>query len=148
MAATPGLRPCSPQTASEITQHNVTELFREVAAWGRPRASQGHPEQVHGEGEGSPQRGKRATQLTPLNASWAHHPPGSGGTRTPILGFRFQGFPAQRACYPGFQCLHKWSLVPVIKSSFSLFSLHFSPFPKSGHYYRHSDRILILPAED
>ncbi|KAF0883604.1 DAAF3 factor, partial [Crocuta crocuta] len=44
------------KTASEITQHNVTELFREVAAWGRPRASQGHPEQVHGEGEGSPQR--------------------------------------------------------------------------------------------
>ncbi|XP_039100173.1 dynein assembly factor 3, axonemal isoform X2 [Hyaena hyaena] len=44
------------KTASEITQHNVTELFRGVAAWRRPRASQGHPEQVHGEREGSPQR--------------------------------------------------------------------------------------------
>ncbi|ELW64744.1 hypothetical protein TREES_T100020623 [Tupaia chinensis] len=29
------------KTAGDITQHNVTELFREVAAWGRPRAAQG-----------------------------------------------------------------------------------------------------------
>ncbi|XP_049480183.1 dynein axonemal assembly factor 3-like isoform X1 [Panthera uncia] len=48
------------KTASEITQHNVTELFREVAAWGRPTANHGTPEQVHGEGPGSPERGKRA----------------------------------------------------------------------------------------
>ncbi|XP_012412555.1 dynein axonemal assembly factor 3 [Trichechus manatus latirostris] len=34
------------KTAGEITQHNVTELFREVAAWGRPRAAQRDPEQV------------------------------------------------------------------------------------------------------
>ncbi|XP_045388726.1 dynein axonemal assembly factor 3 isoform X2 [Lemur catta] len=33
------------KTAGEITQHNVTELFREVAAWGRPRATQGDPEE-------------------------------------------------------------------------------------------------------
>ncbi|XP_046536450.1 dynein axonemal assembly factor 3 [Equus quagga] len=33
------------KTAGEITQHNVTELFREVAAWGRPRAGQGAPEE-------------------------------------------------------------------------------------------------------
>ncbi|XP_075815260.1 dynein axonemal assembly factor 3 isoform X1 [Microtus pennsylvanicus] len=32
------------KTASEITQHNVTELFREVAAWRGPRAIQGHLE--------------------------------------------------------------------------------------------------------
>ncbi|XP_060508458.2 dynein axonemal assembly factor 3 isoform X1 [Panthera onca] len=48
------------KSASEITQHNVTELFREVAAWGRPTANHGTPEQVHGEGPGSPERGKRA----------------------------------------------------------------------------------------
>ncbi|XP_076961988.1 dynein axonemal assembly factor 3 [Callospermophilus lateralis] len=33
------------KTAGEITQHNVTELFREVAAWGRPRAAQGDKEE-------------------------------------------------------------------------------------------------------
>uniref|UniRef100_A0A8C0X9R1 Dynein axonemal assembly factor 3 n=1 Tax=Castor canadensis TaxID=51338 RepID=A0A8C0X9R1_CASCN len=32
------------KTAGEITQHNVTELLREVAAWGRPRTGQGIPE--------------------------------------------------------------------------------------------------------
>ncbi|XP_029780487.1 dynein assembly factor 3, axonemal [Suricata suricatta] len=44
------------KTAGEITQHNVTELFREVAAWGRPRSSQGNPEQVHDAGSGRPER--------------------------------------------------------------------------------------------
>ncbi|XP_069919749.1 dynein axonemal assembly factor 3 isoform X3 [Oryctolagus cuniculus] len=29
------------KTAGEITQHNVTELLREMAAWGRPRAAEG-----------------------------------------------------------------------------------------------------------
>ncbi|XP_008536239.1 dynein axonemal assembly factor 3 isoform X2 [Equus przewalskii] len=33
------------KSAGEITQHNVTELFREVAARGRPRAGQGAPEE-------------------------------------------------------------------------------------------------------
>uniref|UniRef100_A0A8C5KI89 Dynein axonemal assembly factor 3 n=1 Tax=Jaculus jaculus TaxID=51337 RepID=A0A8C5KI89_JACJA len=33
------------KTAGEITQHNVTELLREVAAWGRPRVTQENPEE-------------------------------------------------------------------------------------------------------
>ncbi|XP_047567084.1 dynein axonemal assembly factor 3 isoform X2 [Lutra lutra] len=64
------------KTAGEITQHNVTELFREVAAWGRPRTAQGNPEQVHQDGDGSPERGKRPSQLTPLKWEWG----GKGGT--------------------------------------------------------------------
>ncbi|KAF3815010.1 hypothetical protein GH733_017286 [Mirounga leonina] len=43
------------KTAGEITQHNVTELFREVAAWGRPRNTLGNPKQVHRDGDGSPE---------------------------------------------------------------------------------------------
>ncbi|XP_004405132.1 PREDICTED: dynein assembly factor 3, axonemal [Odobenus rosmarus divergens] len=46
------------KTAGEITQHNVTELFREVAAWGRPRKTLGNPKEVHQDGDGSPE-GKR-----------------------------------------------------------------------------------------
>uniref|UniRef100_A0A8C2YI63 Dynein axonemal assembly factor 3 n=1 Tax=Chinchilla lanigera TaxID=34839 RepID=A0A8C2YI63_CHILA len=37
------------KTAGEITRHNVTEVLRELAAWGRPRASQGNPQQEHPE---------------------------------------------------------------------------------------------------
>ncbi|XP_019662698.1 dynein assembly factor 3, axonemal isoform X2 [Ailuropoda melanoleuca] len=43
------------KTAGEITQHNVTELFREVAAWGRPRNTQGNPEQVHQDKDRGPE---------------------------------------------------------------------------------------------
>ncbi|XP_036765150.2 dynein axonemal assembly factor 3 isoform X2 [Manis pentadactyla] len=43
------------KTAGEITQHNVTEMFRETAAWGRPRAAQGDPEQVQSSRDGSPE---------------------------------------------------------------------------------------------
>ncbi|KAK2489883.1 hypothetical protein MC885_017108 [Smutsia gigantea] len=43
------------KTAGEITQHNVTEIFREMAAWGRPRAAQGDPEQVQCRTDGSPE---------------------------------------------------------------------------------------------
>ncbi|XP_063109373.1 dynein axonemal assembly factor 3 isoform X3 [Cavia porcellus] len=32
------------KTAGEIAQHNLTEVLRELAAWGRPRAAQGNPE--------------------------------------------------------------------------------------------------------
>ncbi|CAM9955655.1 unnamed protein product [Rangifer tarandus platyrhynchus] len=42
------------KTAGEITEHNVAELFREMAAWVRPRAAQGDSEQVQGGAEGSP----------------------------------------------------------------------------------------------
>ncbi|XP_049757505.1 dynein axonemal assembly factor 3 isoform X1 [Elephas maximus indicus] len=34
------------KSAGEITQHNVTELFQEVAAWRRPRDAQRDPEQA------------------------------------------------------------------------------------------------------
>nr|XP_060508459.1 dynein axonemal assembly factor 3 isoform X2 [Panthera onca] len=66
------------KTASEITQHNVTELFREVAAWGRPTANHGTPEQVHGEGPGSPERAAPSPEFTvhflPLgSAQTLHH---------------------------------------------------------------------------
>ncbi|XP_040489757.1 troponin I, cardiac muscle isoform X2 [Ursus maritimus] len=43
------------KTAGEITQHNVTELFREVAAWGCRRNTQGNPEQVHQDKDGGPE---------------------------------------------------------------------------------------------
>ncbi|XP_006868360.1 PREDICTED: dynein assembly factor 3, axonemal [Chrysochloris asiatica] len=39
------------KTAGEITQHNVTELFQELAAWGRARTSQRDPEPVQWEKE-------------------------------------------------------------------------------------------------
>ncbi|XP_032704517.1 dynein assembly factor 3, axonemal isoform X2 [Lontra canadensis] len=51
------------KTAGEITQHNVTELFREVAAWGRPRTAQGNPEQVHQDRDGSPERAAPAPEF-------------------------------------------------------------------------------------
>ncbi|XP_019483403.1 PREDICTED: dynein assembly factor 3, axonemal [Hipposideros armiger] len=41
------------KTAGEITQHNVTELFRALTAWGRPRASQGYPMEVLRERDGT-----------------------------------------------------------------------------------------------
>ncbi|XP_032982985.1 dynein axonemal assembly factor 3 isoform X3 [Rhinolophus ferrumequinum] len=41
------------KTAGEITLHNVTELFRALTAWGRPRASQGDLVEVPGEEDGT-----------------------------------------------------------------------------------------------
>lgn len=55
-----------PQTAGEITQHNVTELFQAVAAWGRPRAARGDPMEVPGEADGTWETGKRRIQFFPL----------------------------------------------------------------------------------
>ncbi|XP_028385905.1 dynein assembly factor 3, axonemal isoform X3 [Phyllostomus discolor] len=37
------------KTAGEITQHNVTELFRAMAAWGHPSAAPRDPDEVPGE---------------------------------------------------------------------------------------------------
>lgn len=48
----PGHAP-SPQTAGEITQHNVTELFRAMAAWGHPSAAQGDPDEVPRDANGA-----------------------------------------------------------------------------------------------
>uniref|UniRef100_A0A2K5VGW6 Dynein axonemal assembly factor 3 n=1 Tax=Macaca fascicularis TaxID=9541 RepID=A0A2K5VGW6_MACFA len=69
-----------PVTAGEITQHNVTELLREVAAWGRARASRGDPEEQQ-RSEASPEPGTPAptpesftVHFLPLNsAETLHH---------------------------------------------------------------------------
>ncbi|KAL4690405.1 hypothetical protein H8957_003884 [Semnopithecus entellus] len=69
------------KTAGEITQHNVTELLREVAAWGRARASRGDPEEQQSS-EASPEPGTPAAptpesfivHFLPLNsAETLHH---------------------------------------------------------------------------
>nr|XP_028694638.1 dynein assembly factor 3, axonemal isoform X10 [Macaca mulatta] len=68
------------KTAGEITQHNVTELLREVAAWGRARASRGDPEEQQ-RSEASPEPGTPAptpesftVHFLPLNsAETLHH---------------------------------------------------------------------------
>ncbi|XP_045435686.1 LOW QUALITY PROTEIN: dynein axonemal assembly factor 3 [Pipistrellus kuhlii] len=41
------------KTAGDITQHNVTELFRALAAWGPPRAAQKDPQEVPGTANGT-----------------------------------------------------------------------------------------------
>ncbi|XP_010847587.1 PREDICTED: dynein assembly factor 3, axonemal, partial [Bison bison bison] len=41
-------------------EHNVADLFREMAAWGHPRAAEGDPEQVQGGAEGSSEPGTPA----------------------------------------------------------------------------------------
>uniref|UniRef100_A0A8I3WJ21 Dynein axonemal assembly factor 3 n=1 Tax=Callithrix jacchus TaxID=9483 RepID=A0A8I3WJ21_CALJA len=57
------------KTAGEITQHNVTEMLREVAAWGRARATLGNPEeQQHEEGSLEP-----GTPAAPTPESFTIH---------------------------------------------------------------------------
>ncbi|XP_054395042.2 dynein axonemal assembly factor 3 isoform X7 [Pongo abelii] len=68
------------KTAGEITQHNVTELLREVAAWGRARATRGDPEEQQ-HAEGSPEPGTAAAptpesftiHFLPLNSAQTLH---------------------------------------------------------------------------
>ncbi|XP_058281929.1 dynein axonemal assembly factor 3 isoform X5 [Hylobates moloch] len=68
------------KTAGEITQHNVTELLREVAAWGRARATRGDPEEQQ-HTEGSPEPGTPAAptpesftvHFLPLNSAQTLH---------------------------------------------------------------------------
>ncbi|XP_054395041.2 dynein axonemal assembly factor 3 isoform X5 [Pongo abelii] len=67
------------KTAGEITQHNVTELLREVAAWGRARATRGDPEEQQ-HAEGSPEPGTAAPtpesftiHFLPLNSAQTLH---------------------------------------------------------------------------
>lgn len=85
------------KTAGEITEHNVAELFREMAAWGRPRAAQGDSEQVQGGAEGSPEPGKPRTQAVPLRrqAGLGCSCLGESGTRTLVPGFRLRVFEVQ-----------------------------------------------------
>ncbi|XP_012631001.2 dynein axonemal assembly factor 3 [Microcebus murinus] len=69
------------KTAGEITQHNVTELFREVAAWRRPRAAQGDPEEeqprasgtVEPETSGASAREPFTIHFLPLDSAQALH---------------------------------------------------------------------------
>nr|XP_055094041.1 dynein axonemal assembly factor 3 isoform X5 [Symphalangus syndactylus] len=68
------------KTAGEITQHNVTELLREVAAWGRARATRGDPEeQQHTEGSPEPETPAAPTpesftvHFLPLNSAQTLH---------------------------------------------------------------------------
>ncbi|KAM5208985.1 dynein axonemal assembly factor 3 isoform 2-T2 [Hipposideros larvatus] len=65
------------KTAGEITQHNVTELFRALTAWGRPRASQGYPMEVLRERDGTqePARGPESftVHFLPLHSSQTLH---------------------------------------------------------------------------
>ncbi|XP_032119012.1 dynein assembly factor 3, axonemal isoform X2 [Sapajus apella] len=57
------------KTAGEITQHNVTEMLREVAAWGRCRATLGNPEEKqHAEGSLEP-----GTAAAPTPESFTIH---------------------------------------------------------------------------
>ncbi|XP_063656427.1 dynein axonemal assembly factor 3 isoform X8 [Pan troglodytes] len=91
------------KTAGEITQHNVTELLREVAAWGRARATGGDPEEQQ-HAEGSPEPGTPAAptpesftiHFLPLNSAQTLHHKScyngrfqllyvACGTQTPVL---------------------------------------------------------------
>lgn len=66
------------KTAGEITQHNVTELFRALTAWGRPRASQGYPMEVLRERDGTREPAARGPEsftvhFLPLHSSQTLH---------------------------------------------------------------------------
>ncbi|XP_054565947.1 dynein axonemal assembly factor 3 isoform X2 [Eptesicus fuscus] len=66
------------KTAGDITQHNVTELFRALAAWGPPRAAQGDPQEVagnaNGTGEPAPGPASFTVHFLPLgSAQTLHH---------------------------------------------------------------------------
>ncbi|XP_016073842.1 PREDICTED: dynein assembly factor 3, axonemal [Miniopterus natalensis] len=67
------------KTAGDISQHNVTELFRAMAAWGHPSATQGDPAQVPSNTNGTPEPG---TPAAPGPGSFTVHflPLGSAQT--------------------------------------------------------------------
>ncbi|XP_014444033.1 dynein assembly factor 3, axonemal isoform X6 [Tupaia chinensis] len=106
------------KTAGDITQHNVTELFREVAAWGRPRAAQGERRVQRGDdalgpatsgdtrtsGEAqtsghvdSPEGGRREREAAPTRGSFTVH----------FLSLDSAGTLHHKSCYQGrFQLLY------------------------------------------
>lgn len=108
----------------------MAELFREMAAWGHPRAAEGDPEQVQGGAEGSPEPGKPRTRAVPLRwqAGLGHSHLGESGTRTLVPGFRLRVFEVQvwigRCLKPG-----QVASPSDIRSVFH--SLNFSPFSNS-----------------
>nr|KAF6409623.1 dynein axonemal assembly factor 3 [Rousettus aegyptiacus] len=67
------------KTAGEITQHNVTELFRAMAAWGCGKAAQQDPVEVLGQADGTqepaaPSRESFTVHFLPLgSAQTLHH---------------------------------------------------------------------------
>lgn len=67
------------KTAGEITQHNVTELFRAMAAWGHPSAAPGDPDEVPSDINGTPEPaapspGSFTVHFLPLgSAQTLHH---------------------------------------------------------------------------
>ncbi|XP_045059870.2 dynein axonemal assembly factor 3 isoform X2 [Desmodus rotundus] len=67
------------KTAGEITQHNVTELFRAMAAWGHPSAAQGDPDEVPRGANGAsppepaPSPGSFTVHFLPLGSAQALH---------------------------------------------------------------------------
>uniref|UniRef100_A0A8C8VX46 Dynein axonemal assembly factor 3 n=1 Tax=Peromyscus maniculatus bairdii TaxID=230844 RepID=A0A8C8VX46_PERMB len=71
------LRTCNGQpvkTAGDITLHNVTELFREVAAWRGPRAIQGYLEETKSpEPDGTPTQEPFTMHFLPLDSSQTLH---------------------------------------------------------------------------
>ncbi|XP_005413409.2 PREDICTED: dynein assembly factor 3, axonemal [Chinchilla lanigera] len=77
------------KTAGEITRHNVTEVLRELAAWGRPRASQGNPQQEHPEPAGSTEQRMSgepfALHFLPLGSAHALHHKGCYQGRFQLL---------------------------------------------------------------
>ncbi|XP_076783815.1 dynein axonemal assembly factor 3 [Arvicanthis niloticus] len=61
------------KTASEITQHNVTELFREVAAWRGPRAIQGNVKETESPKPDVPAQEPFTIHFLPLDSSQTLH---------------------------------------------------------------------------
>uniref|UniRef100_A0A8C2MV21 Dynein axonemal assembly factor 3 n=1 Tax=Cricetulus griseus TaxID=10029 RepID=A0A8C2MV21_CRIGR len=61
------------KTASEITQHNVTEIFREVAAWRGPRAIQGYLEEKPSPESDAPTLEPFTMHFLPLDSSQTLH---------------------------------------------------------------------------
>ncbi|NP_001258044.1 dynein axonemal assembly factor 3 [Rattus norvegicus] len=61
------------KTASEITQHNVTELFRDVAAWRGPRAIKGNVEETKSPEPDAPAQEPFTIHFLPLDSSQTLH---------------------------------------------------------------------------
>ncbi|XP_066230593.1 dynein axonemal assembly factor 3 isoform X1 [Saccopteryx leptura] len=65
------------KTAGDITQHNVTELFRALAAWGQPSVTQGDPKEVPGDANGTREPAPSPESFTihflPLGSAQALH---------------------------------------------------------------------------
>uniref|UniRef100_A0A2K5RGV2 Dynein axonemal assembly factor 3 n=1 Tax=Cebus imitator TaxID=2715852 RepID=A0A2K5RGV2_CEBIM len=72
------------KAAGEITQHNVTEMLREVAAWGRCRATLGNPEEKQ-HAEGSLEPGTAARPPSASGFPEPHPPSGFGAESQPVL---------------------------------------------------------------